>query len=91
MDVTSLITGLPGLIIACADLYKMTVTHRHRERDINVVIKRIAFEQSKFAYLLQGVGFVEGGKPMLRLTPAVQVMLLHLLQTIEGTYRHPYI
>jgi hypothetical protein len=42
MDVISLITGLPGLITTRADLYKMTMTHRYRERDINVIIDRVA-------------------------------------------------
>lgn len=85
MDAAGLIVGLPGLVVACADLYKLTVTHRHRARDVNVVINQVAIEQWRFAYWLRDVGFIEGSRPMLKLPPAVQQMLLHQLQTIEGS------
>lgn len=87
MDAAGLIVGLPGLIIACADLYKLTVTHRHRARDVSVVINKVAIEQWRFAYWLQDVGLVEGSRPMLRLPPAVQMMMLQLLKTVEGLKR----
>lgn len=87
MDAASFISGLPDLIITCADLYKLTVTHRHRARDVSVVINKVAIEQWKFPYWLQDVGLVEGSRPMLRLPLAVQMMMLQLLKTIEGLTR----
>lgn len=83
IEAASLVVG-PWPDHCICSLYKLAVTYRYRTRDVNVVIDRIAIGQWQFAYWLQDVGFIEGNKPMLGLSAEVQMMLLHLLETIEG-------
>lgn len=84
IGITGLIMGLPGLVTACADLYKLTVAARNFDHDVNIVICRAAVEQMKFAFWLQDVGFVEGAKPKLKLPPAAQTMIVNLLEGVKG-------
>lgn len=83
-DPSGLIVGLPGLVTSCADLYKLTVKVRHKNHDVNIVVCRVGVEQMKFACWLEDVGFVEGTKPMLKLPPAAQNVMINLLQGIQG-------
>jgi hypothetical protein len=83
-DPSSIILGLPGLVTACADLYKLSVAARHRSHDMDVIVCRIEVEQMKFSCWLEDVGFVEGSQPMLKLPPAGQVLMANLLKRIEG-------
>jgi hypothetical protein len=85
--IVGLIAGLPGLVTACADLYKLTVAARNFSHDVQMVVYQADVEQWKFAYWLQDVGFVEGVRPKLRLPRAVQPTVVHQLQGIKGVER----
>jgi len=81
---SGIILGLPGLVTACADLYKLTVAARNFDHDVNMVIYRMSWEQLKFACWLRDAGFVEGSQPTLRLDPAAQSALMMFLQGVKG-------
>jgi len=84
IGISGLVLGLPGLIVTCADLYRLTVTALNYNHDVKVIICRVGVEQMKFAFWLEDVGFVEGSKPTLKLPPAFQSILMNLLQNIKG-------
>lgn len=79
-----LIAGLPGLVTSCADLYRLTITARHFDHDLNIIVCMAAVEQMKFAYWLQDVGFVEGSYPKLKLPPGLQITVMSMLQAVKG-------
>lgn len=81
---TEVIAGLPGLITACADLYKQTVTGRHFDRDLHVIVDRAAVQQMRFAYWLERAGFVQGTAPTMKLPPVAQRVVKEHLDDIKG-------
>ncbi|KAK1759828.1 hypothetical protein QBC47DRAFT_373141 [Echria macrotheca] len=85
VGVSGLIIGLPGLVTACADLYKLTVAARNLDSDVQMVVCKAVIQQWKFASWLKDVGFEEGVKPKIKLTPQVQVSFRLVLGGIETT------
>lgn len=89
VGITGLIIGIPGLVTACADLYKLTVSARNFEHDVQVVVTRVESQQWRFSFWLQSVGFIEGVQPKIRLPAAVQPSVMKTLQMVQGWNKGP--
>lgn len=84
MDVTSFVTSLPGLLTACADLYRLTVDARRIGADGVLLVTKASIEQAKFYAWLEENGFVDTPIPALRLRPVQQKLLHDILEGIRG-------
>jgi hypothetical protein len=96
-DVTGLVTGVPGLVVACVEIYRLAHTARRLDSDGNIIVAQVGLEQAKFAFWLEEVGLTSGpgSKPTLRLHASMQKLLLQVLLAIKGkllrtdVLRHP--
>ncbi|KAF4994326.1 hypothetical protein FDECE_13158 [Fusarium decemcellulare] len=86
-ELGGLILGLPGLVVACADLYKLTVASRNFDHDVQIVVCKAAVQQMRFAYWLQSVGFVQGTKPTAKLPLTAQKAVKGLLESVQATLK----
>lgn len=84
IGVAGFIVGLPGLITSCVDLYKLMVTAHNFEYAVRIVVHKVSVEQLKFAYWLQDVGFTEGARTNLKLSPVTQETIKRQLELLRG-------
>lgn len=82
--IAGLATGLPGLLVSCADLYKLLVGARNLDHDVQIVVIKASNELWRFTSWLESVGFVEGVKPKIHLQHSVQGRVENVLWGIKG-------
>jgi len=83
MDIASFITGLPGLVAACAQIYELTVTARRVGDEGVLLVYKIVIEQAKFQAWLEDAGWLSDSGPNRTFRPVMQKVIFDTLQGIK--------
>jgi hypothetical protein len=79
-----LISGLPGLLMACVSTYKLVVAIKGLDHEGEILMTKVALEQVKFALWLEDAGFSpDSNSPTIRLQPFMQNVVKQTISTMK--------
>ncbi|EXJ53414.1 uncharacterized protein A1O5_13348 [Cladophialophora psammophila CBS 110553] len=87
MEGISFVTGLPGLVTACAQIYELTVTARRMGDEGVLLVYKTVIEQAKFQAWLEDAGWLSDSGPNRSLRPVMQKVVFDTLQAIKLTLK----
>ena len=88
VGVLALLTGLPGLVTACAEIYELTLRARRIGTDGAIILTKIGNEQAVFQVWAwrTGLMFVDDEhKPDILRNPVIGPLLVQNLESIKCT------